>query len=40
MHLQQRILVTGGSGFLGSHLCEALLARAATSSLPTAKSSI
>jgi len=25
MHLQQRILVTGGSGFLGSHLCERLL---------------
>ncbi len=26
MHLQQRILVTGGSGFLGSHLCERLVA--------------
>lgn len=26
MHLQQRILVSGGSGFLGSHLCERLLA--------------
>src|SRR5258707_8888477 len=26
MHPQQRILVTGGSGFLGSHLCERLLA--------------
>jgi UDP-glucuronate decarboxylase len=25
MHLQQQILVTGGSGFLGSHLCERLL---------------
>jgi nucleoside-diphosphate-sugar epimerase len=24
MHLQQRILVTGGSEFLGSHLCECL----------------
>jgi UDP-glucuronate decarboxylase len=27
--LQQRILVTGGSGFLGSHLCERLLAAGA-----------
>jgi UDP-glucuronate decarboxylase len=25
MHLQKRVLVTGGSGFLGSHLCERLV---------------
>ena len=27
MHLQKRVLITGGAGFVGSFLCEALLAR-------------
>ncbi len=27
MHLRKRVMVTGGSGFLGSHLCECLLSK-------------
>jgi UDP-glucuronate decarboxylase len=29
VHLEQRILITGGSGFLGSHLCDRLVAEGA-----------
>ncbi|MGD9189862.1 MAG: GDP-mannose 4,6-dehydratase, partial [Desulfobacteraceae bacterium] len=27
MHLSERIMITGGCGFLGSHLCEQMLAK-------------
>ena len=33
MHLENRVLVTGGAGFLGSHLCERLIEGGASVSL-------
>jgi UDP-glucuronate decarboxylase len=38
MHLETRVLITGGAGFLGSHLCERLLAENANWSAPTISS--
>ena len=27
LHIQKRIIITGGAGFLGSHLCDRLIAK-------------
>ena len=40
MHLEKRILVTGGASFLGSHLCERVLrSNRAESPLPRRQTS-
>jgi hypothetical protein len=38
-HLTPRVLVTGGAGFLGSHLCDRLIADGASGKVPNADES-